>query len=69
MKEIKFNVTVTDTGAPKLTSTAEIYVKVININDNAPHFNETEYHFDVNENAHGKTSIGRVFATDADEGN
>lgn len=69
VREITFNVAVTDTGVPKLTSTAEVYVRVININDNAPHFNETEYHFDVNENAQEKTSIGRVFAIDADEGN
>jgi hypothetical protein len=66
---IKFNVTVSDTGVPKLTSTAEIYVRVININDNAPLFNESEYHLNVNENAERKTSIGSVYAFDADEGN
>lgn len=66
---IKFNVTVTDTGIPQLTSTAQIVVNVIAINDNPPHFNETEYHLIVNENAMKGTSIGAVHASDADEGN
>lgn len=69
VKIIKFNVSVTDTGIPQLTSTAQIIVNVININDNAPHFNETEYHLNVNENAMKGTSIGAVHAGDADEGN
>lgn len=66
---IKFNVTVTDTGVPQLTSTAEIFINVININDHSPQFNETEYHLNVNENAIKGTSIGFVHAQDADEGN
>lgn len=69
VKQIKFNVTVTDTGLPQLTSSAQIYVKIININDNAPQFNESEYHLNVNENAMKRTSIGFVYAHDADEGN
>jgi len=69
VKLIKFNVTVTDTGVPQLTSTAQIFVNVININDNSPQFNETEYRLNVNENAIKGTSIGFVHAHDADEGN
>lgn len=61
--------TVTDTGVPQLTSTARVFVNVININDNSPHFNESEYHLNVNENAMKGTSIGFVHAQDADEGN
>lgn len=61
--------TVKDTGVPQLTSTARVFVNVININDNAPHFNESEYHLNVNENAMRGTSIGFVHAQDADEGN
>ncbi|XP_070490349.1 cadherin-87A isoform X2 [Chironomus tepperi] len=68
VKLIKFNVTVTDTGVPQLTSTAQIFVNVININDNTPQFNETEYQLNVNENAIKGTSIGFVHAHDADEG-
>ena len=69
VKLIKFNVTVTDTGVPQLTSTAQIFVNVINVNDNTPQFNETEYQLNVNENAIKGTSIGFVHAHDADEGN
>jgi hypothetical protein len=69
VKLIKFNATVTDTGIPQLTSTAQIYVNIININDNAPLFNQTEYHLNVNENAMKRTSIGSVYANDDDEGN
>ena len=69
VKLIKFNVTVTDTGVPQLTSTAQVLVSVININDNSPQFNETEYRMNVNENAAKGTSIGLVHAHDADEGN
>lgn len=61
--------TVTDTGVPQLTSTAQVFVNVININDNPPHFNESEYQLNVNENAMRGTSIGFVHAQDADEGN
>lgn len=61
--------TVKDTGVPQLTSTARVFVNVININDNPPHFNESEYHLNVNENAMRGTSIGFVHAWDADEGN
>jgi Cadherin domain len=69
VKQIRFSVEVTDTGIPQLTSTAQIHVNVMNINDNAPQFNETEYHLNVNENAMKRTSIGSVYAHDADEGN
>lgn len=60
--------TVTDTGVPQLTSTAEITVNVININDNDPVFNETEYKFYVHENSAKGTSIGHIYAKDADDG-
>jgi hypothetical protein len=62
-------VTVTDTGVPQLTSTAQIIVDIINTNDNDPIFNETEYKFSINENSPRGTTIGHVFAKDADDGN
>ena len=68
INEIKFNVTVTDTGIPQLTSTAEIVVDVINTNDNDPVFNQNEYEMNVMENAQKGTVVGRVLATDADYG-
>ncbi len=61
--------TVTDTGVPQLTSTAQIIVDILNINGNDPIFNETEYKFSINENSLKGTTIGHVFAKDADDGN
>ncbi|XP_055710433.1 cadherin-87A isoform X2 [Phlebotomus papatasi] len=68
IKSIHFNVTVTDTGIPQLTSTAMVTVDVINENDNDPEFNTTEYRFEIPENSPRGTIIGRVEASDADEG-
>jgi hypothetical protein len=63
-------VTVTDTGVPQLTSTAEIIVDISNTNDNDPIFNETEYKFSINENSTRGTTIAHVFfAKDANDGN
>lgn len=70
VKNVQFNVTVTDTGIPQLTSTAEIIVDVINTNDNDPIFNNvTGYTFNVMENSPKGTVIGRVQANDNDNGN
>lgn len=70
VKSIQFNVTVTDTGIPQLTSTAEIIVDIINTNDNDPIFNNvTGYTFNVMENSPKGTVIGRVQANDNDNGN
>lgn len=68
VRVINFNVTATDTGIPQLTSTAQVHVNIININDNTPAFNESSYHLNVYENAMQRTSIGFVHADDADEG-
>lgn len=64
-----FNVSATDSGIPKLTSTAEILVEVINTNDHDPKFNVTEYHMEIYENSPKGTVIGKVYAHDNDEGN
>lgn len=68
VKQITFNVSVTDTGEPQLSAIAHIVVDVININDNIAIFNQTEYEFTVVENAIRGTSIGSVYAKDADDG-
>lgn len=58
----------TDTGIPQLTSTAEIIVDVVNINDNDPVFALAEYRFAIAENAAKATVIGTVDAKDSDDG-
>lgn len=68
VKEVKFVVTVTDTGVPALTSTADVIVDIVNLNDNEPHFSRSEYHFNVTENPMRGTLIGKVEAFDSDIG-
>lgn len=68
MKTIKLNAIVTDTGIPQLSSTAEIIVNVININDNDPLFEVSLYNFSVRENSPRGTIIGRIHAVDNDDG-
>ncbi|XP_039957046.1 cadherin-87A [Bactrocera tryoni] len=68
LKEVKFVATVSDTGVPSLTSTAEVTVDIINLNDNEPHFSQSEYHFNVTENSPRGTVAGKVEAFDADVG-
>jgi len=41
---------------------------VIDANDHAPRFDESQYAFEVLENAEVGTLIGRVSATDDDDG-
>lgn len=68
IKQIYVNAYVTDTGIPQLTSTAEIIVDVVNINDNDPVFALAEYRFAIAENAAKATVIGTVDAKDSDDG-
>ncbi|XP_013102305.2 cadherin-87A isoform X1 [Stomoxys calcitrans] len=68
IKEVKFVATVSDTGIPPLTSTADVIVDVINLNDNEPQFTENEYYFNITENTQVGTVAGRVEAFDKDLG-
>ncbi|XP_030572028.1 cadherin-87A [Drosophila novamexicana] len=68
VKEVKFMATVSDTGVPPLTATADIVVDIINLNDNEPHFTHSEYYFNVTENSPRGTVAGKVEAHDGDVG-
>lgn len=68
IKQILFNAYVTDTGIPQLTATAEIIVDIINTNDNDPIFNLPEYQMNVLENSPKGTVVGKVEASDNDDG-
>ncbi|EDW37985.1 GL12362 [Drosophila persimilis] len=68
VKEVKFLVTVSDTGVPALTSTADVVVDIINLNDNEPHFTQTDYYFNITENSPRGTVAGKVEAQDGDVG-
>ncbi|TRY68197.1 hypothetical protein DNTS_025755 [Danionella cerebrum] len=61
-------VTVSDRGTPPLSSSAEISIKVLDINDNAPVFDCQEYHVQVRENSPLGLAIIHVSAHDPDLG-
>ncbi|XP_022160935.1 cadherin-87A isoform X1 [Myzus persicae] len=68
IENININLIVYDTGHPQLSTTATIFIKVTNINDNSPVFNQTEYKAEIEENAPVGTFVTIVIATDADKG-
>ncbi|XP_049324695.1 protocadherin beta-16-like isoform X20 [Astyanax mexicanus] len=69
-KEDRLNLLLTafDGGEPRLSGTMNIYVKVLDVNDNAPVFAQKVYKATVTENAPKGTKLTTVSATDADEG-
>lgn len=63
------NVVATDTGTPPLHASRTINLRVTDINDNAPEFEQEEYYANVMEVSDPGTSVIQVLATDKDEGN
>ncbi|NWV78160.1 PCDGD protein, partial [Dasyornis broadbenti] len=57
-----------DGGDPALTGTARIRVTVVDANDNAPVFSQSEYTVRVPEDVPVSSTLVTVTATDADEG-
>ena len=55
-----------DAGTPVRASSTN--VKIADANDNVPEFSNADYNFVVTENLPGGTSVGRVQATDNDNG-
>ncbi|VVC44201.1 Hypothetical protein CINCED_3A007173 [Cinara cedri] len=68
VETIDINLIAYDTGHPQLSTTATIFIKIININDNSPIFNQTEYRADIEENSPIGTLVTNIVATDADKG-
>ncbi|XP_055375511.1 cadherin-87A [Condylostylus longicornis] len=66
VQEINFIATVSDVGVPPLTSTAEVTVNLINLNDNSPTFEQEFYIFNITENSPPGTVVGKVQAHDVD---
>jgi len=58
----------TDKGHPSLSSSTEVVVMVLDINDNTPVFAQAMYKVEINENTLTGTDITQVFAADGDEG-
>ena len=57
-----------DQGIPKLMDTFTITITLLDINDRAPEFSESEYQFSVSENAKIGSTVGQVVAEDLDDG-
>ncbi|XP_074771991.1 protocadherin alpha-6-like [Athene noctua] len=60
--------TASDGGRPSLSGTMELVVSVLDVNDNAPQFNQSVYKVQLLENTGRGTFVIRVNATDLDEG-
>ncbi|KAM9289527.1 protocadherin alpha-2-like [Morus bassanus] len=61
-------VTASDGGRPSLTGTMEVVISVLDVNDNAPQFNQSVYKVKVLEGSELGTLIIKLSATDLDEG-
>ena len=57
-----------DGGNPPLTGSAELTVKVIDVNDNRPRFEHAEYSVTVSEDVAAGTTLMNVVAVDPDNG-
>ncbi|XP_035583572.1 protocadherin alpha-6-like [Zalophus californianus] len=60
--------TATDEGKPELTGTVQLLVTVLDVNDNAPSFEQTEYEVRIFENSGNGTIVIRLNASDRDDG-
>ncbi|CAH0724033.1 unnamed protein product, partial [Brenthis ino] len=65
---INFTLVSFDSGVPQLSSSAGVFVEVININDEEPKFSNSSYYTELEENVEGHTSVLTVTAIDKDEG-
>lgn len=60
--------TAVDGGVPTRTGTASIIVRVLDVNDNAPSFDQDKYNLDVLENSPIGSLVIKLNATDVDDG-
>uniref|UniRef100_A0A5F9C738 Protocadherin alpha subfamily C, 2 n=1 Tax=Oryctolagus cuniculus TaxID=9986 RepID=A0A5F9C738_RABIT len=58
----------TDGGKPELTGTVQLRITVLDVNDNAPSFQHSEYKVRIFENSENGTIVIRLNASDPDEG-
>lgn len=61
-----FSVVVTDGGDSPLSSSADVFISVVDLNDNPPVFTSDLYYASVPENAILRTPVFQIPATDAD---
>ncbi|XP_074913236.1 protocadherin alpha-6-like [Buteo buteo] len=68
MPEHRLVLSASDGGRPSLTGTTELVISVLDVNDNAPQFNQSVYKVQLPESAAEGTLVARVNATDPDLG-
>ncbi|XP_059273751.1 protocadherin alpha-11 isoform X3 [Mustela nigripes] len=66
--ELNLLLTAADGGKPELTGTVQLFIQVLDINDNDPEFEQSEYKVRLMENAAKETFVIKLNATDRDEG-
>uniref|UniRef100_A0A8C2Q903 Protocadherin Fat 4 n=1 Tax=Cyprinus carpio TaxID=7962 RepID=A0A8C2Q903_CYPCA len=68
MANYSLTIVATDKGEPPLSSSMEVTMMVLDVNDNTPSFSQNIYDIEIEENTLSGTDILQVFASDADEG-
>ncbi|XP_004697090.1 protocadherin alpha-13 [Echinops telfairi] len=68
IREHALLLTATDGGKPELTGSVKLLIKVLDVNDNAPEFQQLVYEVNLRENAINWTSVITLNASDVDEG-
>ncbi|XP_050819034.1 protocadherin alpha-13-like isoform X8 [Gopherus flavomarginatus] len=66
--EHRLLLTATDGGKPELTGTVQLVITVLDVNDNAPVFNQSVYKIRLFENAANGSLVIKLNATDSDDG-
>ncbi|XP_045514372.1 cadherin-87A [Pieris brassicae] len=65
---INFTLVAFDSGVPQLSTSAGVFVDVVNVNDEEPNFDQELYEASVDEHSVVGTSVITVHSTDKDEG-
>ncbi|XP_071106139.1 cadherin-87A-like [Haliotis cracherodii] len=68
IERTQFTVRAIDNGQPQRTGTAQVFINIINTNDNSPIPSQNTYQVNIPENSTGGTSLLQVFASDMDKG-
>uniref|UniRef100_A0A8D1G4K2 Cadherin domain-containing protein n=1 Tax=Sus scrofa TaxID=9823 RepID=A0A8D1G4K2_PIG len=66
--EIDLLLVATDGGKPELTGTVQLLIKVLDVNDNEPTFDQSVYKVQLLENIANGTLVIKLNSSDADEG-
>ncbi|KAH3838565.1 protocadherin-9-like [Dreissena polymorpha] len=62
-----FQVYAKDMGTPSLKGSAQVTIRIKDLNDNPPMFSSSVFNFEVSENRPNGTLVNRLTATDADD--